>query len=176
LCLAACGGTDETINGDTLSGLNTGASVVLQNNSADNLALTTNGSFHFADFLIGAGTYNVTILTQPAGRVCTVTNGSGTSNASAGEVDIVAVTCVTTSSVAGTVSGLAAGTNITLSSGSELLPIAANGTFAFPGTLATGTGYVVTVATQPEGETCTVSNGTGIVEANVAIPIAVTCG
>jgi len=158
-----------------MSGLNTGASVTLQNNNADNLTLTENGPFHFPTFVPGGSTYNVTVLTQPAGQLCSVTSGSGTLDAQGDPVDTVAVACVTTASIGGTVSGLAPGTSLTLRNGGDLLLIDVNGAFAFPGIVAVGSDYAVSVAVQPAGETCTVANGTGTVAAGLVTSISVTC-
>jgi len=55
------------------------------------------------------------------------------------------------------------------------LAIASNGTFAFPGILAAGTTYSVTVSTQPAGQACTVSNGSGTVVTGTATAIVVSC-
>jgi hypothetical protein len=175
LGLAACNGTDETSVGGSLSGLNANASVTLQNNGGDNLTLAQNGSFHFPTFVPGGSSYNVTVLTQPAGQTCSVVDGSGTLDAAGDPVTTVAVSCVTTASIIGTVSGLAPGTSVTLSNGGETLPIDVNGAFAFPGTVAVGTAYDVTIAVQPAGETCTIANGAGTVTAGVATAIVVTC-
>ena len=176
LSLAACGGGffDATIGG-TLSGLGSGLSVTLQNKNANNLTLTSNGSFSFSTGVASGGTYSVTVLTQPTGQTCTVVNASGTVDSNGDSVNNIAVTCATSSSVGGTVSGLAPGTSVTLKNGGQLLPIATNGTFAFPGTLAAGSTYDVTVATQPVGQICTVSNPSGTVVANVMASVAVTC-
>ena len=75
--------------GGTISGLN--GTVVLQNNSGDNLSISANGSFTFATGLIDAATYSVAVLTQPSGQTCIVSSGSGT--VSAGDVTSVSVTC-----------------------------------------------------------------------------------
>jgi hypothetical protein len=175
LSLLACGGGTLAIIGGTVSGLGSGLNLTLQDNNATNLTLTSNGSFSFSTGIASGGTYSVTVLTQPTGQTCTVVNGSGTVDSNGDTVNIVAVTCATSSSVGGTVSGLAAGTSVTLRNGSLLLPIATNGTFAFPGTLAAGSTYDVTVATQPVGHICTVSNPSGTVVANVMATVAVTC-
>jgi hypothetical protein len=50
-------------------------SLVLQNNGAGALRISANGSFTFP--VAANGGYNVTIATQPAGQICTVTNGVG---------------------------------------------------------------------------------------------------
>ncbi len=175
LCLAACGGNGEKSIGGDLSGLNSGASVTLQNNGTDNLTLTANGSFQFASDLQGGTAYNVTILSQPIGQSCTVSNASGTLDAAADPVQNVAVDCTGTSNVVGTVLGLAPGTSVTLSDGSEQLPIASNGAFAFSAALAVGASYSVVVVVQPASETCVVANGAGTVVANVVNNVTVTC-
>ena len=61
--------------GGNVSGL-VGA-VVLQNNNGDNISVT-NGTFIFPISLTDTSNYTVTLLTQPTGQTCTVTNGVGT--------------------------------------------------------------------------------------------------
>ncbi len=63
--------------GGTLSGLASGAQVTLDNNGADPVTLTSNGSFVFATPLAYLGSYDVTVATQPHAEACTVTNGTG---------------------------------------------------------------------------------------------------
>ena len=75
--------------GGTISGLS--GTVVLQDNSGDNLTTSSNGSFTFATALNNSATYAVTVLTQPSGQTCTVTNGSGT--VSGANVTNVVVSC-----------------------------------------------------------------------------------
>ncbi len=174
-CVAACWGTSTASNGGTVSGLGDGLSLTLQDNGSDSLTVTDNGAFRFANSIPNDGTYNVVVLTRPAGQECTVANGSGTVNSSSGSVGGVLINCGAPASVGGTVSGLAPGTSLILSDGVVLLPIAANGAFAFPGTVLAGLTYQVTVATQPEGETCMVSNETGTVVSNVMSDVTVTC-
>ena len=104
-----------------------------------------------------------------------MTNGAGSVDTAADPVSNITVSCASTASVSGVVSGLAPGTAVTLSDGAQVLPVAANGAFAFPGLLAPGTAYAVTVATQPAGQSCTIANGTGTVSATTPIPVEVTC-
>jgi hypothetical protein len=82
-------------------------------------------------------------------------------------------------SIAGNVTGLAAGTTVTLAdNGADSLKISANGNFVFAGKLSSQSGYNVTVATQPAGQTCLVSNGSGLIDlsgsdvSNVAVNCA----
>ena len=61
--------------GGTVIGLT--GTVTLQNNGADNLIITADGFFTFTTPVISGTPYNVTILTQPVGQSCIVTNGAG---------------------------------------------------------------------------------------------------
>lgn len=76
--------------GGTASGRTAGDTLVLQNNGADDLSITANGVFTFATPVALSGAYAVTVLTTPAGKTCTVGNGSGTAGAN---VTNVTVTC-----------------------------------------------------------------------------------
>ena len=75
-------GATVTVSGDsytvggTASGLN--GTVVLQNNGGNNLSVTSNGSFTFSTALSDGAAYDVTVLSQPTGQNCTVSNHSGT--------------------------------------------------------------------------------------------------
>jgi hypothetical protein len=76
--------------GGTVSGL-TGTGLVLQNNGGNNLAVNANGSFTFTTPVASGSPYNVTVLTQPSGQACTVSDGSGTVGSA--PITSVAVTC-----------------------------------------------------------------------------------
>ena len=65
-------------------------------------------------------------------------------------------------SVGGTVSGLS-GTVVLQDNGGDDLSVSANGSFTFATSLAGGAGYSVTVETNPSGQSCLVSNGSGTV-------------
>ena len=179
LALAGCGGggSDATIGG-TIDGLTSGLSITLQDNGADNFTIAGNGSnsftFTFADAVGAGGTYSTSVLTQPLGQTCAIANPSGAVDSNGDNVTSILVTCATTSSVVGTVSGLNSGVAVTLgSNGSTLL--LGNGTYAFPGVLAAGSTYDVTIVQQPAGQTCTVANPTGTVVANQSAAVTVTC-
>ncbi len=82
----------------------------------------------------------------------------------------------TTYTIGGTVSGLAAsGLTLNDNGGNTLTVSSGATTFTFSTALASGTAYAVTVASQPNGELCTVSSGTGTATANVT-SVAVSCG
>jgi hypothetical protein len=74
--------------GGTVSGLS--GTAVLQNNGGDNLSISSNGSFTFSTSLTSGSSYSVTILSQPSGETCTISNGSGTVSAN---VTTISVSC-----------------------------------------------------------------------------------
>ena len=76
--------------------------------------------------------------------------------------------------VGGNVSGFTSGTLALWNNGTDRLAIPANGAFTFPLQIANGSDYAVVVATQPAGQTCTVTNGTGTARSNVR-DVTVTC-
>ena len=155
-----------------MSGLS--GTVVLQDNGGDNLPVSANGTFTFATALADGTAYNVTVKTNPAGQTCTVSNGSGT--IASANITNVTVTCATAPSytVGGSVSGLS-GTVVLQDNGGDNLPLSANGTFTFATALAGGTAYNVTVKTNPAGQTCTVSNGSGTIASANITNVTITC-
>jgi len=167
-----CSTKTRTVGGSIL-GLAASDSVVLQNNGSDNLAVNSNGSFTFSTPVAQGATYNVTILTQPSTQICTVTNGSGT--ASASNITNVQVTCATNAyTVGGTVSGLSS-TVVLQDNGGDNLTMNSNGSFAFTAPVAEGAPYSVTVLTQPTGQTCSVTNGSGTMGGANVTNVGVNC-
>lgn len=69
--------------------------------------------------------------------------------------------------VSGRLTGLGTGLSVTLqNNATDSLTVARNGEFAFAKLLDPGDAYAVTVQTQPTGQTCTVSSGSGTINAN----------
>ena len=135
---------------------------MLEDNGGDDLSVSANGSFTFNTPVAGGAGYQVTVKTNPSGQSCTVSSGSGT--VSGGNVTNVAVSCsnVASYSVGGSVSGLS-GTVVLQDNGGDDLSVSANGSFTFDTPVADGAGYQVTVKTNPSGQACTVSSGSGTV-------------
>ena len=78
--------------------------------------------------------------------------------------------------VGGSVSGLATGDSLELQdNGGDNLLITSNGAFTFHTSLAQGAAYSASVVTQPAGEQCTVSGGSGTVGKADITAIAVSC-
>jgi len=147
--------------GGTVSGLADGETIVLQNNGGDDLTITLNGDFSFDTPVISAETYDITILTQPYSQTCLISSGSGRVGA---DVTTISVTCYDLASVGGTVSGLVDGETLVLqNNGGDDLTITTNGDFSFATELEYLTDYNVTILTQPSGQFCNVSNGSGTI-------------
>ncbi len=86
------------------------------------------------------------------------------------------MTAPTTYSVGGSVTGLSAA-GLSLANGSDSVAVGAGqSSFTFPTQLTTGKTYSVTIKTQPSGELCYVTNGSGTVAAINVSNVAVTCG
>jgi 6-phosphogluconolactonase (cycloisomerase 2 family) len=79
----------------------------------------------------------------------------------------------TTYSIGGSVTGLS-GTLVLQDNGGNNLTVTA-GTFTFSTQLASGATYNVTVLTQPSGQTCTVTGGSGTVASANVTSVAVAC-
>ncbi len=168
--------TDAFTIGGTISGL--GSSVVLQDNNGDNTTVTANGTFAFPTPLASGASYEVSVLTQPTSptQVCTVTADHGIVGSA--NVTSVVVTCVTTPfAVTVTVTGLA-GSGLDLQdNGSDDLAVGSNGTYSFATDVLSGSGYDVTVFTQPINPTqsCDVSGGSGDVGNQTVSGILINC-
>jgi hypothetical protein len=162
--------------GGTVSGLKTGNSVTLLDNGADALKVTADGRFTFKTPLAPGASYAVTVGTQPAGQICTITNGSG-KVPRANVTNVTAIcTAAPTFTIGGTLSGLTPGALLSLfNNGADQLNLATNGAFAFRLGLLPGAAYNVTIAAQPTGETCTVSNGSGTVGTSNVTTVSVSC-
>lgn len=77
-------------------------------------------------------------------------------------------------SVGGTVTGLT-GSLVLQNNGGDDLTVTADGSFEFGSTLANGSGYSVTVLTQPPGQQCAVSSGSGTISAADVTDVSVDC-
>jgi hypothetical protein len=160
--------------GGTVSGL-TGTGLVLQDKGGNNLTVSANGTFTFSNSVTGGEAYDVTVLTQPTGQSCTVSNPSGTATANVTNVQVSCSTLpATTYTIGGTVSGLTGAGLVLQDNGGNNLTVSANGPFTFSNSVAGGATYSVTVSTQPTGQRCAVTNGNGTASANVS-NVQVTC-
>jgi sugar lactone lactonase YvrE len=100
--LAACGGgsgggpppppISSYSVGGTVSGITSGASVVLTDNGGDALTIHADGAFTFATHLKSGSAYAVAVGTDPSGEKCAIKNGAGTVSGS--NVTDVEVACL----------------------------------------------------------------------------------
>ncbi len=167
-----CAANSYTLGG-SVSGL-TGTGLVLANGT-DELAVAANATtFTMGNAVAQGSSYAVTVMTQPSGQSCGVTNASGQMGGA--NVTDVQFTCAAPSfTLGGTISGLNV-SGLVLANGTDELTVAANATtFTMGNTLADGATYAVTVRTQPAGRTCTVASGAGSVTAANVGNVAVTC-
>jgi 6-phosphogluconolactonase (cycloisomerase 2 family) len=143
--------------GGTVSGLDVGQSVVLQNNGGDDLTVSANGPFTFATKISNGGSYAVQVGTQPQRMYCALVGASGTASA---DVSSVAVSCAGPYTVGGLVSGLV-GQGLELALDTQHLAISNNGNYVFPAVLnPSPSGHSVTIAQQPisPAQRCIVQN------------------
>ncbi|MBH1964726.1 MAG: hypothetical protein I8H77_10350 [Comamonadaceae bacterium] len=185
--LIGCGGGDDdngtspppsagvfTVGG-SVSGLGTGKTLTLQNSGADDLPLSANGNFVFDTRLDRGVAYAVTVKTQPSGQRCTVTQASGTATTNVSDVQVRCDNLApATFTVGGSVSGLT-GSMVLQNNMGDDLSVTSNGGFTFLSALAAGSAYAVTVKSQPAGQSCTVSNGSGTVASANVGAVEVTC-
>ena len=168
--------TSYTVSG-TVSGLSTGSSVALMLNGTETVTVAADGSYAFTTALKPTDSYTVTVANQPTTEICTLVQATGFSaNAN---VANVAVTCKPTYRVAGKVSGLMSGEILTLqvNAGETVTltgdPSVATPTFRFPTALVTGSPYEVTLKTSPELQSCTLTDGKGILDgADAAVSVS----
>lgn len=146
--------------------------IVLRINGGETVTVSSSGRFVFPTAIQVGSAYTVTVATHPAGQTCSVSNGSGVVGTS--PIEKLTVMCSTDAyQVGGSVAGLI-GTLELVNNGADFLAINANGRFIFPAPVAYGAGYAVTVRTQPIGQTCSVSRGTGAMGGPVS-DVAVVC-
>ncbi|MES9924606.1 MAG: hypothetical protein ABW152_10960 [Candidatus Thiodiazotropha endolucinida] len=179
--LVACGGgkaeedSDRTYYwvGGTVTGLVT-RDLVLQINGGNNLTLADYRTyFRFPTPFQDGNYYEVTIASQPTGQQCTLSNASGIVSG-ADNYDL-AVTCVSHYALGGSVAGLSGSGLILQSNGGDDLAIVEDGSFVFAATLADGSAYEVTIASQPESQTCRVANGSGAVAGSDIVNVSILC-
>ncbi len=167
---------DRFTVGGIIAGLS--GTVLLQNNGADDITLSSNGSFAFPTTVASGDAYAVTVRTHPdaPSQTCVVSSGGGT--VTDADITSVRVDCTTnTFTIGGTVIGLA-GTGLVLqNNGGDDLPIPSDGSFTFPTPVVSGQPYVITVLSRPSGplQDCTLTGDAGTVGGTDIADVTVTC-
>jgi subtilisin-like proprotein convertase family protein/subtilisin family serine protease len=160
--------------GGTVSGLS-GSGLVL-GNAASTLAVGASGAFAFASSLPSGSAYNVVVRNQPGNpsQTCAVGNGSGTVGTA--NVTNISVSCTTNSfTIGGTVDVVSGAGLVLQNNGGNNLAVNTAGPFTFSTAIFSGAAYAVTVLTQPAGQTCAVTNGTGTVVAGNVTSVTLKC-
>jgi uncharacterized repeat protein (TIGR03803 family) len=93
------------------------------------------------------------------------------------DVANVEVSCTDQSfTLGGTITGLGTNAGLVLENGTDTLAVPANSSgFTMPAGVANKAHYNITIETQPPAETCSVTNGSGVIAGADATNIAVTC-
>ena len=169
----SCSDKTYTVGGN-VSGL-TEPGLTLQNNSGDDLVITNAGSFEFDTPITHGSSYTVTVSQQPFGQSCTVNNGTGT-NVTA-DVTSVSISCNDiTYTVGGNVSGLTEPGLVLQNHGGDFLSIEPwHSSFQFATPITYGSSYAVSILQQPDGQSCTVNNGTGTNVTADVTDVSVNC-
>ncbi|MFP5394126.1 MAG: hypothetical protein ACLGI6_21725 [Gammaproteobacteria bacterium] len=192
LSVSACGGGNANLQlGVNVTGL-TKEGLVLKNvSNGDTLAISRAAAasgypLPFNKLLEPDEHFDVEIDATPSGTTCTLQNNKG--RIGAYSLSNIYVTCTNIPrELSGTVTGLK-GSGLVLNNGSQRLAIEPTGaspqSFTFAtrdsagkitgGTVGQGDPFGVTVLTQPTGQTCTVTNGTGIMGEGYSA-VAVSC-
>lgn len=185
--LAACGGSDKaefTVAG-TVSNLSY-EGLQLTNNGGDTITITPPAkagdvvNFTFPSKLEYGDTYNVRVSKDPAHQTCGVNSSYPVNADTAGRlaaINIPIACTINTFAIGGTITGLTA-TGLVLANGSTggtVAPAKDATSYAFSLSVAYGQTYGVTVLTQPEGLTCSVSNPTGTMGDAAVANINVAC-
>ncbi len=189
IALTGCAATEDSSSGSgsssyvlkvSVSGLQQGKNVVLSSGQStatnvftenEALGITADGTYSFGSFISGTS-YNISVRQQPVSQTCTVTSGEGTLSAST----TLAVACTSESyTISGTVVGMLSGQSVTLQNNSgDDLTVSDNTSFSFTTKVASGVTYLVTVLTQPTGQTCTPNLNSGVVSDNVS-DVSIIC-
>jgi 6-phosphogluconolactonase (cycloisomerase 2 family) len=139
------------------------------------LAIGNNGTFKFPVTLKDLDKYSCAVSQHPAGQSCGIQNGTG--QVSGSHVTNVNLVCLGAKySVGVTVSSLTS-TVVLQNNGSDDLTIGDNNFNTFATKLSNGSGYNVTVKTQPMSppQLCTVVNGSGTISGSNVTSVAVNC-
>jgi N-acetylneuraminic acid mutarotase len=169
------GGSGAFAVGGSVTGLVPGASVALANSDGDSVSVSADGVFAFGIPLPVGATYSVTVFQQPAGESCAVERGSGTMMG-AGVVDVSVVCTPEMYRVSGAVSGLLPGRTLVLQvNGADATVVPADGAFSFTAGIPSGANYSVMIRTQPDGQNCAVTNGSGTIGSADILDVSVVC-
>ncbi len=158
--------------GGVVSGLAPDGVVVLANGN-DTLSLSDNIAFTFGQPVANSQPFNVQLVSEPNDQTCTLNGGQGLPQGA--NVTGITVRCgYNPVPLAASISGLVAGTTLTLGNGNAVVAAGSANAGSFVVAQGqVGDTYDIAIVSQPDGQTCTISQyGTGTVtpgDANAAI-------
>lgn len=163
--------------GGTVSGL-TGAGLVLQNNSGEELQINMDGGFVFNPPVGDGSSYAVRVKAQPRQlmQTCEVVQASG--RVQGRNVSNIAVNCLTDRfTVGGIVNGLNGHGLVLKNNDGEILNIASNGGFVLPAAIRDGSSYRIEILDQPKdfSQHCSVSRGNGSIQGRNISHVSIDC-
>tara|TARA_R110001599_G_scaffold353442_1_gene592250 strand:- start:32985 stop:40364 length:7380 start_codon:yes stop_codon:yes gene_type:complete len=146
--------------GGNIQGLS--GTLVLRNNSVDNLTTTNNGSFEFGAKLVEGQSYSVEIVSQPASQDCLILSGTESGNVQNTAINTIAISCSDlTFNVQAAATGHSSNLSLVLSIDGQaqaaVLLGAQDAAYDF-GQFAYNSTIDIS-ATAPEGQSCQLTNG-----------------
>ncbi|UPW16889.1 CotH kinase family protein [Agarivorans sp. TSD2052] len=138
------------------------------------------GTFSFPDRLFEGASYQVSLADLPPRIHCEIENGSGVVRTD--NITNISVNCTPVAlaagefTLSGSINGLANNTSVQLSlNGEEQLVVSQNGRFMFETTMLDLQGYQVDIERDPARQECEIENGEGLITANDAADIIISC-
>jgi len=174
LCAKTYAQVDYSIGGTT-SDHNLPITLLLNSTEGSSwLQVSEPGEFVFPIRLPAGTAYDIGVLTNTNGNEgrCSIVNSSGIVSQ---DVDDITVSCGVSRrfyTIGGNVSGLSG--TLVLKNYSDTLVVFQNGIFSFNELLESGSNYDITIATQPDNQSCLVSGGSGVATDNIT-SVDVTC-
>lgn len=175
--LAACGGTatyavNGSVNGLVYPGL------VLTNNGVDLPIAVGATTFSFPGSLEYGETYKVLVKTNPAHQTCVANENFNADTAGRmASINVPVVCGVNSFTVGGKITGLnTEGLVLTNGTTGGTISVVKDATvFVFTNGVAYDQSYGITILKQPTGQTCTVTNGVGVMGDAKVENIQVAC-
>lgn len=188
--LTACGGNSSYTIGGHVAGLQYDG-LVLTNNGGSDLAVkplapATDGSiknvsYAFPNKLDYGATYSVAVKSSPPHQTCIAYSGTADTAGRLTTIDAVISCGLNSYTIGGKITGLSTeGLQLTNGSGGGTLTITTPTStdpvdFTFESAVTYNQTFGVTVLQQPTGQTCSVTNGAGVMADAAVTSIAVTC-
>lgn len=156
--------TNSFTVGGTVTGLLDGSELVIENNLAESLAITQNGSFSFSQVYLSSTPYYVYLKASPLSPylACDFVNGSGWVTGT--NITNIEISCYKPSfTLGGAVSGLMSPGLVLQNNLGDTATVDANGAFTFAGEYFEGDDFTISVQSAPvnPAQSCDISKPQG---------------